>query len=91
VTQQVLANNTISLLPSSGSFQDVLVQHENIASLPVSFSPCEVTNNVDRTRKSGQGLENYLFNCDEASYTRTITTKDFKYWKAYRTAVPLPE
>jgi hypothetical protein len=86
-----LANNTISLLPSSGSFQDVLIQHENIDSLPVSFSACEITNNVDRSRKSGQGLENYIFNCDDAVYTRNISTKDFKYRKAYRTAVPLPD
>lgn len=40
VTKQVLANDTISILPSDGSFQDVLIQHENIGNFPVTFQAC---------------------------------------------------
>lgn len=92
ITQQILTNNnTISVLPSSWSFQDILVQHINTGSFTVSFSPCDITNSIDRTQNNGQGLENYLFTCDEKIFNRTVTTANFSFWKSYRTAVSLPD
>jgi MG2 domain len=71
----------------------------NTGNFEVIFSPCEVTNQIDRNRNSTMVLENKLFNCEIESgssssrlqYKTKVTTKDFQYRKAYRTAVSLPE
>jgi hypothetical protein len=40
VVQQVLANSTLSILPSDSSFEDVLIQHKNIGEFPITFQAC---------------------------------------------------
>lgn len=89
VTRHILANNTISVLPSNWSFQDVLIQHENIGSFPVEFQSCTIKNNK-WSQDNGNGLENHLFECSGKKYTQQVKTNEFRYWKAYRTAVTLP-
>lgn len=89
VTKEVLANDTISILPSDWSFQDVLIQHQNIGNFPVEFQACEFS---EKMGNGTQGwLENQLFTCSGKVYTQQVTTKDFRYWKAYRTAISLPK
>ncbi len=88
ITKEVLANNTISILPNNWSFQDVLIQHMNVWSFPVTFQACTYKKSMNY--RQGGWLENQLFDCDGKIYTQQITTKDFVYRKWYRTAVSLP-
>jgi hypothetical protein len=42
ITQDIVSNNTISILPRSGIFKDVLIQYKNIPSFSVQFQACTV-------------------------------------------------
>lgn len=89
--QHILANNTMSILPKSGTFSDVLVQYENIDTFPINFQSCTVRDTPDmQATNKGQWLENYLFDCQGQITKTTLTTSWFVYWKAYRQAVVLP-
>ena len=54
ITQHILANNTMSILPKSGTFSDVLIQYENTDNFPVNFQTCTVRDTADMQAKRGQ-------------------------------------
>ena len=69
VVKHVLSNNSINILPSDWSFQDVLIQHENIGNFPVEFQTCTFKNKIENTDQWGW-LENQLFSCAWKKYTQ---------------------
>lgn len=90
ISKEILSNETISILPKTWSFQDILVQYQNIASFQVVFSPCELTNKLNFDQNKGQWLENYMFSCSDIQYATDIVTPEFKFWKVYRSTAVLP-
>lgn len=94
VKQEILANATISILPKSGSFKDVLVQYMNISWFSLDIQSCAIATKPDiLSAYQWYGLENYLFNCSgswETVVVRPDPSETFVYRKAYRTAVKIP-
>lgn len=93
VVQEIVANQTISILPREGSFQDILVQYKNIGLFKVYFQPCILTSAPDvLSTYKGVGIENYLFDCKGEPVAQEVkpVERSFEYRKAYRTAVPVP-
>lgn len=94
VVKELVANTTISVLPRSGSFKDVLIQYTNIPSFPVSFQACTLAPTLDLLGAyKWVGVENYLFTCTGPVVTQEVKPdeKEFVYRKAYRTPLPIPE
>lgn len=91
VIEQVLSNTTINILPTDWSFQDVLIQTKNAPKTLVEFQACTINTKIDTSKKQWSALENNLFTCDGEVFKKEVTIKDFVYWKAYRTAVSLPD
>ena len=94
ITQDIVSNNTISILPRSGIFKDVLIQYKNIPSFSVQFQACTVWSAPDLlSTYKGVGIENYLFTCTGKTVTQEVKPIDeeFMYRKAYRTPLEIPE
>jgi hypothetical protein len=94
ITQEIVSNNTISILPSSGVFKDILIQYKNIPSFNVKFQSCTINSAPDvLSAYKWVGLENYLFACGGAVVDAPVAPQEetFTYWRAYRTPIDIPE
>lgn len=94
ITQDIVSNDTISILPKSWSFKDVLIQYKNIEKFPISFQSCTIQTSANIVNDyKGVGIENYLFDCKGKIVQKEIRPQGevFTYWKAYRTPLPVPE
>lgn len=95
IEQSILSNTTISILPKSGVFQDVLLQYKNIESFDVNFEACSIDTSPDMLQDyKWQWVENYLFVCDANTSESVVveaTDEKFEYWRAYRTPVWVPD
>lgn len=92
IGQEIVSNNTISVLPPAGDFRDILVQYRNIQSFDLSVQACRISSTLQKNSYQWVWLENYLFVCDGDSVTQTAQPQDtgFVYRKTYRTAVDIP-
>ncbi len=95
VVQDIVSNSTMSILPRSGIFQDVLIQYKNIPEFWVSMQWCEVMSNPNFAwAYQWRGAENYLFDCGWPVVEKVVTpnsSEEFAYRKVYRTPLPIPE
>lgn len=95
IEQNIVSNSTMSILPRSGIFQDVLIQYKNIEAFGVSMQWCEVMSNPNFVwAYQWRGAENYLFDCGWPIVEKTVTpnsSEEFAYRRVYRTPLPIPE
>lgn len=98
IHQSILSNNTISILPKSGTFQDIIIQYKNIEKFAVDFQACEILPFSDESLFMNEfkwsGIEDYFFTCDDETTHSTLVSplwEIFAPWQTYRTSVPIPK